>query len=96
MSVFMDLNLSFTADTDVLRSLIETAAHRESVFCFHWRSTNLNLTELTVLAELMASGSFSHRVCASARVRVSYFGTTWVIFTPDQVDSVRFRLLNIA
>lgn len=30
MSVFMDLNLNYTADQSRLQSLIETAAHRES------------------------------------------------------------------
>lgn len=30
MSVFMDLNVSYTADTKQLQNLIETAAHRES------------------------------------------------------------------
>lgn len=30
MSVFMDLNLSFTADKKLLQSVVETAAHRES------------------------------------------------------------------
>lgn len=29
MSVFMDLNVSFTADRSSLRSAVETAAHRE-------------------------------------------------------------------
>uniref|UniRef100_A0A7N9AXG0 Ribonuclease P protein subunit p30 n=1 Tax=Mastacembelus armatus TaxID=205130 RepID=A0A7N9AXG0_9TELE len=33
MSVFMDLNLSFTADKRVLQSLVETAAHRECPVC---------------------------------------------------------------
>lgn len=33
MAVFMDLNVNYTADKSHLRSLIETAAHRESS-CF--------------------------------------------------------------
>lgn len=34
MAVFMDLNVNYTADKSHLRSLIETAAHRESfTFC---------------------------------------------------------------
>uniref|UniRef100_A0A3B4YCU5 Ribonuclease P protein subunit p30 n=1 Tax=Seriola lalandi dorsalis TaxID=1841481 RepID=A0A3B4YCU5_SERLL len=44
MSVFMDLNLSYTADRNALQSMVDTAAHRESPL--RLSSENTSVTEI--------------------------------------------------
>lgn len=55
MSVFMDLNLSYTTDKNRLQSLIETAAHRESPASrFHFRNSSL-----TAEVQFLLSGTLT-------------------------------------
>lgn len=64
MSVFMDLNLSYTEDKSSLQRLIETAAQRESaaVSLLQIRSLNLRCPSVTAEWKLtaLASGLMEH------------------------------------